>query len=179
MAKSPRLSLLLERTSIDYVVAALAMAACLAAAQKWPKVDVLGQLSSVERLTLYGYLIGPTALLLTIAGGALAAYTSASGPRMAILRAFAGERIRRQFAGAVTAPGLAVVSLIAAYVAEAGYNARSARWLVLVASAFVVVRTTRVLYFYTGMLRMVDEDKEEPQPLPSLDDQPLRPSRPR
>ena len=87
-----------------------------------------------------------------------------------MLRAIYGTRVLKQFRSAAFAPGFAVVLLLATYVAEAGYAAFWGRWVPLIASIFVVCRAIRVLYFYSGVLSVVDEDATPPVELPSIDD---------
>jgi hypothetical protein len=93
---------------------------------------------------------------------------------MTLLRAAYGPRILKQFRGAAAAAGLAVVLLVCVYVAQTGYNADWSRWVAMGTVAFVVLRTVRVLFFYSHVLAFIDEDKTPVPPRKNLDDLPLR-----
>lgn len=168
-----RLERALERPSVDYVGAAIVTAALVLLSTKWVWLDLLGQLSAMARLDLYGRLIAPLSIVASIATAGLAIYASASGPTVTLMRGAYGSRILKQFRGAAAAAGLAVVVLLAAYVAQAGYQADWVRWVVLGTVIFVAIRAARVLYFYGNVLVVVDEDRIPAAPLKSLDDQPV------
>jgi hypothetical protein len=164
-----RLERALERPWVDYLGAGLVTAALLLAAEKWAAVDALGHLSDAQRVDLYGRLVAPLSIVASIATAGLAVYASASGPTMTLLRSVYGDRVLKQFRGAAVSAGLAVVVLIGAYIAQTGYAADWFRWFVVAIAAFVILRTIRVLYFYSNVLRVIDEDKVPPKPRPSID----------
>lgn len=166
---------LLERPGIDYVAMLLLLGAALAGAQRSEEVDPLGGLSGDDRLALYGHLLTAISLSLALAGVALAVYTGATGPRVTLLRAVAGARLRRQFTGALTGPALSAAAILTAFVLQAGGDAWS-RWIAVGAIAFLGARTARLIYFFTALLREADEDHEPEvaEKLANLDDQPLR-----
>ncbi len=164
---------LIERSALDYLGAVVSVGVLLAAARFQPHVDVLAELAAPQRAELYSKLIGPLSIVASIGTAALAVYAAAQGPRMTLLRAVHGERLVQQFRGAAVAPGLAVVALIVAYVAELTAVVAWPRWLALGAFIFVLLRALRVLYFYTGLLVTAGEDKDTPARRPSIDDLPV------
>ncbi|MGY2078828.1 hypothetical protein [Modestobacter sp. SYSU DS0657] len=166
--------LVLERPVLDYVGALITVGLLLGLAQYFAGADVLGHLSDVARVELYGRLIAPLSIVASIATAALAVYAGNQGPTMTLLRAAYGARVLKQFRGAAVAAVVGVVILIAAYVAQTGYNADWTRWVVIGATAFIVLRTIRVLFFYSHILKIVDEDKTPLPPRPRLDDLPAR-----
>jgi hypothetical protein len=165
----------LEHTSLDWLVGILATAAALAAVHFKPALDALGQFSQPERLSFYGHLLTVSGFLLAAAGVALASYTTAGGERMNLVRAIAGPRLRRQFVGALTGPALSILLILVAFVLDAAYSFDWSRWVAVASVLFLASRSARLIYYFAGVLRLQDEDREPPKELPSLDDQPLRP----
>lgn len=166
--------LILERPALDFVGALLLAGALLGLAQRFPAADVLGHLTDTARADLYGRLIGPLSIIASIATAGLAVYAGNQGPTMTLLRAAYGSRVLKQFRGAAAAAVIGVVTLIAGYVAQTGYNADWTRWVIIGVSIFIVLRTVRVLFFYSHILNIVDEDKTPTPPRPRLDDLPVR-----
>ncbi len=166
------LDAVLERPLFDYLGAAGVVAILLGLSERFAGVDVLGHLDGAQRADLYGRLIGPLSIVASIATAGLAVYAGATGPTMTLLRRWYGQRVLKQFRGAAAAAGLAVLALLVVYVAQVGYEADWSRWIALGAAAFVILRTLRVLYFYSNVLAIIDEDKTPADPLPSLDDLP-------
>jgi hypothetical protein len=171
-----RIDAVLEAPATDYIGATVIVGGVLALAQPWQGFDVLGHLDDAARADLYGRLIGPLSIVASIATAGLAVYAGNSGPTMTLLRAVYGRRILKQFRGAAAAAGIGVLALVAVYVAQVGYGADWTRWIAMGAAVFIVLRTLRVIYFYSHVLTIVDEDKVPPQPRPSLDDLPTRPT---
>jgi hypothetical protein len=173
-ARRASLDRLLERPIIDYAGALVLVLVLFGIAQKFGGLDVLGHLTGAERADLYGRLIAPLSIVASIATAGLAVYAGATGPTMTLLRRVYGQRVLKQFRGAAAAAGIAVLVLISVYVAEVGYEAAWTRWVVMGTAAFVVLRTVRVIYFYSNVLKIIDEDKTPPPPRPRLEDLPSR-----
>ncbi|SNR35715.1 hypothetical protein [Blastococcus mobilis] len=168
-----RLDAILEAPAVDYAGATILVGLVLVLAQKLSGFDVLGHLDDAQRADLYGRLIGPLSIVASIGTAGLAVYAGNAGPTMTLLRATFGGRVLKQFRGAAAAAGLGVLILIAVYVAQVGYDADWTRWIALGAAAFLMLRTLRVIYFYSHVLKIVDEDKVPLPPRPSLDDLPI------
>lgn len=165
---------LLERPVVDYAGAALVTGAMLITGLWWHGLDVLGHLDPAQRTDLYGRLIGPLSIVASFGTAGLAVYASASGPAITLMRGVYGKTILKQFRGAAVAAGVTVLTLVVAFVAQQGYQANWSRWIVIAAFTWVVLRTARVIYFYTNVLKVADEDKMPPRPRRSLDELPVR-----
>ncbi len=165
-----RIERALERPALDYGVAAAVVGLLFVLARIYRSVDVLAALSPTQRADLYSKALGPLSIVASVATAGLAVYASGQGSRMSLLRAVHGPQLLKQFRGAAVAPGIAVVSLLVAYVADLGHSAGWARWLALGSALFVLLRAARVLYFYTGLLQTAGEDKDPEPALPSIDD---------
>ncbi len=163
----------LEQTLLDYVAAALAVTVLVVLAHFWAPADVLAPLSSAQRADLYSKVLGPLSIVASVATAALAVYSSGQGPRMGLLRGLHGDVLIKQFRGAAVAPGIAVVALLIAYVADLGHQVAWARWLAIGASLLVLLRAVRVIFYYTGLLVTAAADKDPEEPLRTLDEQPL------
>lgn len=165
-----RIERFLERPIIDYIGSAVVIAVVIAAAHRWHSVDTLRALKPEQRADLYSKVFGPLSIVASVGLAGLAVYSSGQGTRMSLLRALYGRRLLKQFRGAAAAPGVAVLALITAYVAEVGHNAGWARWLAVGSIVFVLFRSVRVLYFYTGLLESAGADKDPEPRRPSIDD---------
>lgn len=160
----------LERPAVDYLAATAAVGLLLLVARSHRSVDVLAALNPAQRADLYSKVLGPLSIVASVATAGLAVYSSGQGSRMSLLRAVHGPQLLKQFRGAAVAPGIAVIGLLVAYVADLGHSADWARWLALGCLLFVLLRAVRVLYFYTGLLQTAGEDKDPEPSLPSIDD---------
>ncbi len=165
---------ILERPWIDFVISGAILGSVVLAARQTVELDPFGAIPRADRLSLYGHLLTAISLSLAVAGVALAAYTSSNGPRVAMVRAVAGTRMRRQFTAALTGPALCAAAILVAFGLEAGGDGWS-RWIAVGALLFLGTRTVRLIYFFVGLLRLTDEDHEAlpDERLPSLDDQPV------
>ncbi len=168
---------------MDYAASALVIGAALVV-QRWvPAVDYLQPISPEIRADLYSKALGPLSIVASIATAALAIYATAQGPRVTLLRAVYGKKMLVQLRGAAVAPGLAVVALLVAQAAELralALDAQSvgpawARWLVLGALTFVLLRGGRVLHYYTGLLVTAGEDKQPEARRRSINELPVPP----
>ena len=157
----------------DYLIVLLLMLALVALSRRFHTVDVLAVLSRAQRADLYSKALGPLSIVASIATAALAVYSSSTGTRMTMLRAVYGDVILRQFLSAALAPGVAVVGLFVAYVADLGYVAAWARWLAIGCLVFVAVRTGRALYFYVNVLKTAGDDKAPAATLRTIDELPV------
>lgn len=148
---------------LDLPLAAVTVIVASSLAESGTGVDLLGQLSLVERREVYTDLLQLSTIFAGFGGVVFAIYLGFQSRRIRLLKEQVGKLLLHIWLAAILTPWMSAFALVVARITDRGGVASPnfARWLACAAIIVVLIQLARIVWVFY-QLAMIDMKPQEP-----------------